>query len=488
MLSFNFKKIFIAGAVIFSKFALANSSLSDGDPFPKTKAKAEQSVLFKRVSDGKVIFARDPQKPLSPASISKLLIAGTALDKFSPNFQFNTQFFHDGTYSSGVIKGNLYIKGSGDPMLINEIIWQIAADLKHLGLRQVTGDLIIDDTIFDRETFDRSRQSAAGRSRNAYDAPISGFSTNFNTFPIAFAPGQKGKSGLVNIDPYPFSDLNIVNQTRTVSGTRANVQAVRATNAGQSKLVASGQIGVKSALKKLYRSVAYPSLRAGEVVRGFLQHEGIVIKGEVKRRKIAQTARLLYEKKGFELRRMITGLNRYSNNFIADMLLKGLAAYHSSSRGLKPASRDEGLQLMTDFLQKKIGLKGRMQIYNGSGLDTRNRLSAEQMVDFLSYMASRFDLFPDFLASLPASGWDGTLKKRFQLSGLRELKGYIRAKTGTLSQPIAVSSLAGYFRHERHGLIAFAIIENGVSRQPQPSIASLRRGQDLAIYNILKRF
>ena len=203
---------------------------------------------------------------------------------------------------------------------------------------------------------------------------------------------------------------------------------------------------------------------------------------------VTSGAQVLHKVKGFEMRRIVTGLNRYSNNFIADTLLKDLDAYFGAKKTPKPASLAGGLGVVTEFLQKEVGLNGSIQIFNGSGLDTRNRLSAAQMVTFLRYMANRFDLFPDFLASLPASGWDGTLKRRFARGNLRKLAGMVRAKTGSLSQPIAVSSLAGYFQHDRHGLVAFAIIENGVPTKPQPSVAALRSGQDMAVYNILTKF
>ena len=101
------------------------------------------------MQDGQTIFAHNAATQLSPASITKLLLAGTALAKFSPNYQFDTIFYTDGPLKAGQINGNLYVKGAGDPMLVNEILWQIAADLKHLGVKQITGQLVIDDSVFD---------------------------------------------------------------------------------------------------------------------------------------------------------------------------------------------------------------------------------------------------------------------------------------------------------------------------------------------------
>jgi D-alanyl-D-alanine carboxypeptidase/D-alanyl-D-alanine-endopeptidase (penicillin-binding protein 4) len=124
-------------------------------------------------------------------------------------------------------------------------------------------------------------------------------------------------------------------------------------------------------------------------------------------------------------------------------------------------------------------------VVNGSGLSTNNRLSARNLTDVLVYAAEKMEIFPEFLASLPASGWDGTLKKRFDDPGMKLLSGKVRAKTGTLSQPVSVSSLAGYVRHPVHGLVAFAIVQNGIPGRNQPSIDGLRRSQDAMLLSFM---
>ncbi len=86
---------------------------------------------------------------------------------------------------------------------------------------------------------------------------------------------------------------------------------------------------------------------------------------------------------------------------------------------------------------------------------------------------------------LPATGWDGTMKKRFVKGDAFDMRGLFRAKTGTLSQPVAVEGLAGYFRHPQHGLVAFSIIENGNIGKKQPSIGKLRDRQDLVLANLM---
>jgi D-alanyl-D-alanine carboxypeptidase/D-alanyl-D-alanine-endopeptidase (penicillin-binding protein 4) len=96
-------------------------------------------------------------------------------------------------------------------------------------------------------------------------------------------------------------------------------------------------------------------------------------------------------------------------------------------------------------------------------------------------MERHMEVFPEFLGALPATGWDGTLKKRFGKAETEGLKGMVRAKTGTLTEPVAVAGLAGYFRHPRHGMVAFAIIDNGKKDREQPAITDLRDRQDKVV-------
>ena len=141
-----------------------------------------------------------------------------------------------------------------------------------------------------------------------------------------------------------------------------------------------------------------------------------------------------------------------------------------------------GAAFLSQFLKTRIDIKSKFTIENGSGLSLKNRLSADQLCNLLVYMQNHFEVFPEFLASLPSAGIDGTLKDRFK--NYSQLKGKVRAKTGTLTQPQSVSSLAGYLHHKTHGWVAFAIIENGQVGQKQPSIASMRNIQEKLLYNL----
>lgn len=440
-----------------------------------------QSILFVSLNSGKIIYEHNPDLLLSPASVSKLFTAGVALNLFSPQFRFETKVYYTGLKKGGEISGDITIVGAGDPFIVSENLWQFAADLKHMGIKTIKGNLVIDGSLFTDNSWDSSRRSAIKSSRNAYNAPITALAVNFNTFPIAIAPAyQMSQKALVSIDPYPISSIKIINKTTTITGSRNYAKAERK-NKGDSEVIhTTGKVGLNGALKKIYRSVSHPLLISGEQIYAFLKNEGIVIEGSVKIQSKSKDAKELYTIKGYPLSRIVTGLNKYSNNYIADTLVKDFGAYHSTSH---QGDMKSGLTKMHQVLQHEFNVRGALKLYNGSGLNPRNRASASQVVQLLKVIAKNMILFPEFLNSLPSSGKDGSLKDRFSRTELHHLHGHIRAKTGTLTTPVSVSSLSGYMMHPTHGLVAFAIIDNGVESKTQPSIIDLQYRQE----NIIER-
>lgn len=464
------------------------ANTKQANPFPRIGAPVSQSVLFQRVHDGKVLYAENEDTLLIPASTSKLMIAAVILEKFGPHGTFQTKFYHTGVRKGATIHGDLIAVGAGDPLLINEKLWQLAADFRHMGINNITGNLVIDNSLFPGPSRDASRKAGLNQSSHAYDAPVTAFGVNFNTFPIAVAPGDSnGQSARVNIDPYPIAGIEARNQLTTNAQGRSSIQVSRQTATDSTIIHVRGSINSNDRLRKYYRSVGRPERTAGETLRAFLANEGITVQGDVREGRLADGSNELYSVDSYPISKMIQGLNKFSNNYIADVLTQKLGAEHfrpTNSQGPLPGTLQSGQAVMNQFLVTKAGLKTPFQIYNGSGLDTRNRLNAAHLVQLLQYMAGRLELFPEFIASLPSAGHDGTLSDRFNRGKLSQLKGIVRAKTGTLTSPVSVASLAGYMHHPQHGLIAFAIIENGVPKKAQPSILDLRYRQEQALLKL----
>jgi serine-type D-Ala-D-Ala carboxypeptidase/endopeptidase (penicillin-binding protein 4) len=487
-----FRVVSIVLAIFLSLLLVTPSAFAaqpeKAEIFSRLPQPVQQTVLFQRVHDGKILYQQNADQLLIPASVSKLMTAAVTLSKYGPHRTFQTQIFHTGSVRAGTIEGDLVIVGVGDPLILNEKLWQMAADFRHMGIRAIAGDLIIDNSLFPGPSRDVSRQASKHRSSNAYDAPVTAFGVNYNTFPVAVAPGAEiGQAARISIDPYAIVGIELRNMLDTSADSRSNYQVSRETDVLTTFIDVRGQIAQLEPLRKVYRSVGNPEQAAGETVRAFLRNEGIEIKGGVREGLRPSTASRLYEIESYPVSRMLLDLNKFSNNYVADVLLQKVGGdfyrpLHEDA--IRPGSLEAGRWVLDDFLRQTVGLKPPYALYNGSGLDTRNQLSAAQVVKLLRYMAQRMDLYPEFLASLPAAGYDGTLKNRFRQAGTQKLQGVVRAKTGTLTSPVSVNSLGGYLHHPQHGLVAFAIIENGVAGKPQPALADLRARQDRAIVKL----
>jgi D-alanyl-D-alanine carboxypeptidase/D-alanyl-D-alanine-endopeptidase (penicillin-binding protein 4) len=447
--------------------------------------KISQGILVTRIRDHKTLFEKNPDLLLSPASVTKVATSAAALAKFSPIGTFKTRFYRTGPLKNGILQGHLVVVGDGDPLLISEKLWQMAADFKNMGIREISGSLVIDQSLFDQETRDEGRLGTAKATRNAYDAPITALGVNFNAIALTVAPGDSlNQNALLSLDPYPLPHVQIQGQVQTGGPQTPKSLQVKRTLDGTGTLEvisASGSIAQDEGIAKVYRSVSNPTLTSGETIKAFLKKEGVIVKGPVKTGPRPKDSELVYELESYEMRRLVSGLNTFSNNYIADVLVKRMGAEFPPKGAPLAAgqgSYTNGLQVLKDFLINQVGIKGAFQLENGSGLDTDNRLSSRQVVDILLYMERRMDLFPDFLASLPATGWDGTMKKRFKDKDIVDLKGMFRAKSGTLTEPLMVSALAGYFRHDQHGWVAFCVIENGKAGSQQPAIVDARKRQD----------
>lgn len=481
-------------ALCFSVSLQAEESLavSKSQIFSEPPNGAKRSALFVRLSDGKTIFEQNADDILSPASVTKVITSAAALAKWGPRHKFQTRVYADGAVQAGVVQGSLVLVGDGDPYLVNEQLWQLANDLSHIGIKKIKGDIVLDNSLFDREIRDESRRGSEKASQHAYDAPITPLGVNFNTLTVALVPGDNaGDPVNMMLDPYRLPNVILDNKLKTSAAHAQSQLSVDRVQAGLKipALRAQGTVSAGETIRKVYRSTIDPVLTAGEIIKAFLEREGIQVMGNIREGRVSRTAKPLYALDSYELARVVQGLNKFSNNYVADVITKRLGAAFppsGSPDGAGQGTYANGVAAIERFLREDVGIKTPFQIRNGSGLDTDNRVSARQVVQVLRYVESRFDLFPEFLMSLPSAGEDGTLAKRFKSTGEAIPLGLIRAKTGTLSQPISVAGLAGYLRHPKHGMVAFAVLDNGVAAKSQPSVSEFRARQDVAIVKFLQ--
>lgn len=391
-----------------------------------------------------------PHVAKSPASTTKLITAAVILREIPTGTRFSTRVLTDGTLDNGVLRGNLILKGGGDPSFVSETLWLLVNRLRHIGLTAVEGNIVVDDSYFDTVLIDPGRDTK--RSEQAYDAPISAMAFNWNSAQILIRPGNIGAPPQVLVEP--ASDyFAIDNRATTASGksiARLNLSRRPQVDADGDTLIISGSLGVHAGEYETRRNITQPALWSGRNLRHYLGYMDIGVSGEVVRDVAPLTARELISVDGRPVEQLVTDMNKVSSNFIAEMLTKNIAARRSP-----PGTMSAGLDIMNEYMAS-LGLdRSEYLLVNPAGLTYTNRLSANALVQVLHDAMQDFRIAPEFVASLPIAGLDGTLERRMRNT---PAQGWVRAKTGYVEGSV---SLAGFAQSANGNPIVYAFLYNG---------------------------
>ncbi len=386
----------------------------------------------------KVVESINSKVLKSPASVSKLLTTYAVLQKLPLGFKFKTQLF--------LLNETLYIKGSGDPTFVSEKMWFLVNELVRSKIIAIK-DIVVDDSLFDSVRFDESREST--RVDRAYDAPVGAMSFNWNAINIFIRPNLDDEKGSVFLDPVT-DYYQLQNLTKTVTGEVKKDLFAAVSNA-EKTITVSGQINKNSLEKVIYKSIDDPGLWTAHQLKSFLMQREIKVTGKIRRDDTPANAVLVASSESKSLAEILADMNKFSNNFVAEMLTKTLAAQEMKHG----ATLKKGVEVIRQEL-KNLGLTAAdFVVMNPSGLTLENRLSAYAGNEILSALKNDFRTYSLVLESLPIAGIDGTLKKRMKNS---VAEGWVRAKTGYID---TVVSLAGYAGRKNGDIYTFTFLYNG---------------------------
>lgn len=403
------------------------------------------------VATGEVLYAYGAEQPLNPASNTKLLTAGAALDLFGPSHTFSTRLIGPAPQGDA-IAGDLVIKGDGEGFLLYKHMLEWAAELRARGVRQISGDVVVDESAFPGKTlppgFEQKDEDAS------YRAPVGAVSVNFNAVAVTVRPGALGAPVVVELDP-PNKHVKLKVEATTAAG-KANKLVVTSQAAdGATLITIKGTLGDQAGVSVSRKRIDEPALFAGAVMVSALDAVGIRVKGKVRRGKAPADQKPLMVHVSEPLSYVILAMNKWSNNFMAEQLLRAI--------GARVADKGQdgwvaGLGAVAAFLERQGVPMAEVKLHNGSGLYAGNAISARALTTYLAAMA-KHRAAPEFMASLAIAGADGTMSDRLKRS---QLSGLVRAKTGTLNE---VLSLAGYVQGEGGKVLAFAIIFNDTPKR-----------------------
>jgi D-alanyl-D-alanine carboxypeptidase/D-alanyl-D-alanine-endopeptidase (penicillin-binding protein 4) len=396
---------------------------------------------------GAVLYAANADAPLIPASNLKLATTAAALDTLGPDFRYVTRL--------GLVGKDLVVIGAGDPNIsgrffegdITAVFTAWARELVGRKITAIEGDLVADDTLFDRQYV--HPDWPAEQLTSWYCAPVGALSLNDNCLDVTVRPGGAvGQAALADFAPRTGL-YQLVNAAVTVSaGERLAVDYRR--QAGARDIVVRGRVPVGSRPFTDHVTVDDPGLFFISALREVLAEHGIAVQGGLR---LAETSTnpkdfVLLATCSSSLSATAKVTNTRSQNFYAEGLLKLLGA-----KATGQGTFATGAAAVERFLaQAKVGAAD-YHIADGSGLAKTNRLSAAHLTNLLRYMAGR-PAGAVYRESLPTAGEDGGLARRLAEAPYR---GRVHAKTGTLS---GVTALSGYVDTLGGRTLAFSILIN----------------------------
>lgn len=420
----------------------------------------KSGVYVLDVASGEVVANVDGEQALTPASCNKLLTTAAGLSLLGPQYRFSTQLRYNGEIDGGALKGDLIVRGGGDPTISGrfeankkDVVAAMRAwadELTSRGIKRVTGNIVADDRFFDRDVFHKTWYA---RERGEwYEAEVTGLAFNDNCVDLTWSgigklPGDT--AGLV-INP-GTTYARVKNNVRVVAkGRPSSRYYVR--EKGSNDIVASGTITVETS-KEDSASVDNGSLYFASVFRDVLTSAGIVVDGKpmLGDAKVPE-GKLLVERRSPILADVVNTINRNSQNFYAECLCKTLG--HEKE---KLGSFAAGCAVVKAWLRsQKIFTTGHVMA-DGSGLSPDNRVSPRQLVEVIRCM----DKSPNgsyWRDSFPIGGSRGTLKARFQQTPeSRAAASRIMGKTGLIG---GVRTMSGIIKDAGGRELYYSIMLN----------------------------
>jgi len=368
-------------------------------------------LLVLDVDSGELLVEHNADELFAPASVNKLFTAAAALWRLGPSFVWQTPLAFRGerTGAEGeTLAGDLWALGRGAPDTVEEQLWIAARAIHSRGVRRIDGDIVVDDRFFDGERYGQGWPGGV-QVGEAYHAPISALMANYSAY-------REGDEWVAVEEP----DLYFGERLHELLGL-AGVQV-------------TGTVR-----------------RPDETERATLAPAGEIDAGN-SRIGLPEGLTLLYTIHSEPLGRLVLDLNKYSNNIMAESILKGIGAAEYGY----PGTATKGLAVVAQFRSEVLGtsLTGYIQA-DGSGLSHLNRVSPRQVVELLHHAYSDFHIGPEFVASMKISGRDGFNPRPFRdpplLDEMRLKSGHIRG----------VNTLSGYAHTESGRVVAFCLMING---------------------------
>jgi serine-type D-Ala-D-Ala carboxypeptidase/endopeptidase (penicillin-binding protein 4) len=411
--------------------------------------------LVVRTLDGETLYTRGSERRQQPASNAKLVTSAVALEVLGPDYRFDTTAAAGGAVSGGVLDGDLYLRGTGDPTMLAKDYDALAAEIAAAGVTTVTGGLVADDTWFDGVrlgsgwAWDDEPYYYSAQTSALTVAPDTDYDAG--SIIVNVAPGAEGEPAVVTTDP-PTDYVTVRNTAVTgAAGSEAAVTVDRVH--GGNTITVSGSVPAGGTPAKEWITVWEPTGYAAAVFRSALGAHGVTVTGPTTTGATPPEATRLAAHQSMPLVELQVPFLKLSNNMHAETLMKAMGR-KTADEGSWSAGAEAVAATLPD-----LGVDpAAVSLVDGSGLSRMDQIAPDQLASLL-VSASGKPWFGQWYEALPIAGKPdrlvgGTLRNRMRGT---PAEGKVHAKTGSLT---GVSSLSGYVDSASGERLVFSMVTN----------------------------
>ena len=410
-------------------------------------ARTRIGVEVRRLKDDRLLFSQNAGVQFDPASNEKILTTAAALTLLGPSWTYRTVLAGPRPRADGVIPGDVYLRGSGDPMLSFEHLVEIAREVQARGVTRIAGGIVVEETGYQSAG---APVDSSGEEDELGYAPLT---LNRNRVVIRVSPGPIGGAPSVSVDPPVF---HVQNSAKTVGrGRGLRVEIAGGPGAGLVRV--SGKVARGTMLK---RRPPKPALFTAATLGKVLADLGIVVDRPVRTGRVGKTE-LVLGSHDTPMSMAIRPSNIYSNNFYAERIFQTLGVEIYGA----PATAEKGQKALAELMRRAGVSPSAYRAENGSGLAHCNRVTPAALAKLLRHVYYDLEVAPDFLSSLSVGGISGTTRRRF--IG-HPAAGLVRAKTGTLRSKSALSGYVG----DKDDVLVFSIMADSFRHGRQNQVRS----------------
>ncbi len=410
---------------------------------------SSMSVVVQRIGAPAPLVSVNANEPMLPASTMKLVTTYSGLSLLGPDYRWKTTAYADGQVDpQGILHGNLYIQGTGDPKLVPEELIDLVDQIRKNGITGIDGGLVLDKRYFDAST--RDLPAFDNDDSAPYNVGPDPLLYAFKSLSFTLTPNEDGQ---VSIDVLPqLAQLQIDNELRVTRGActgslQAASPSVAQTQGGFVQASFIGDYPLRCGSRTVnVAALDHSTFFAG----GFLalwKQTGGTFQGTTREGPTPSSARLVGTHRSPVLSDVVRDINKFSNNVMARNLFLTIGAVQSKP----PATTAKSANAIQAFLRRSALPMNGLVLDNGSGLSRDEHISAASMADLLQ-AANASPVAQVFVESLPIAGVDGTMRNRLTNAGAL---GNAHIKTGTLRDVRAIAGYVGAANGESYVVVSF---------------------------------